>query len=254
MHVDRVGGGLGAVQPATSVTRMLITLLLDTSDSMRSSGGIQQLNDALSGLGTALAGNPSVALSGEIAVITFGRDGVQVRNPAGTQQFDPRRPFVPVRRFNPPRLEAGGVTPMTEAIRTGLRVLSDYKSELRQNGISMAHRPLMFVVTDGYPTDASGNLSDDYRSLLPALREREQLKQLLFYAIGVDNANERILTELAPARGQHYKLAGLDFASVIQLVSTSVQEATKLADQPAGVIYEQTNELKQQMDAFLRGN
>jgi uncharacterized protein YegL len=253
MNVDRVGGGLEKVRPSTSVNRTLITLLLDTSDSMRASGGIQQLNQALPGLGTALVGNPSIARSGEIAVITFGRDGVQVRNPAATKAFDPGHPFVPVREFNPARLEAGGVTPMTEAIRTGLRVLSDYKTDLRQKGISMAYRPLMFVVTDGYPTDTSGSLSDDYRSLLPALRERERLKQLLFYAIGVDGANERILMELAPTPGQHHKLAGLDFASVIQLVSTSVEKATELADQPAEVIYQQTNELKQQMDAFLRG-
>jgi len=235
-------------------SRTLITLLLDTSSSMADSG-INQLNAALPTLRGALSDNPNIARAGEIAVITFGKDGVQVRDPAERARFDPSTPYVPVSEFRLASLEAGNTTPMTQAIQLGLQVVSTRKDELRAQGVGMAFRPLMFVVTDGQPTDADGQFSTDYRSLMPVIRERERLKQLLFYAIGVDRANESVLQELAPKEGQHHKLAGLDFARVIMLVSASVEVAARRdgpGEETANAIYERTNERLAAIDRFLR--
>jgi uncharacterized protein YegL len=252
--IDQPTDELGRIRIPGPASRTLITLLLDTSSSMAESG-ISQLNAALPSLRGALSDNPNIARAGEIAVITFGKDGVQVRDPAERPPFDPSSPYVPVSEFRLSTLQAGNTTPMTQAIQLGLQLVTARKEELRAQGVGMAFRPLMFVVTDGQPTDAEGRFSTDYRSLLPVIQERERLKQLLFYAIGVDQANESVLRELAPEEGQHHKLAGLDFARVIMLVSASVDVAARRdgpGEEAADAIYKRTNERLAALDEFLK--
>ena len=64
--------------------------------------------------------------------------------------------FVPAAIFTPPTLTAGGVTPMFEAIRTAIDLSERRKAELDDEGIQR-FRPLIFMLTDGGPTDDSGN-------------------------------------------------------------------------------------------------
>ena len=65
----------------------------------------------------------------EIAIVTFGDQGVQ-------QVQD----FVTARDWEPPVLEADGLTPMGEALMLGLALVNERKAEYRANGIQY-YRP-----------------------------------------------------------------------------------------------------------------
>ncbi|WP_433363840.1 vWA domain-containing protein [Actinoplanes sp. CA-142083] len=217
--------------------RTLITLVLDTSSSMRQTGAIDELNDALRKWCEELRGNDSLQMSGEIAMITFGKDHVRAIDPSGRIGGNTPRPYVPLRDFDPPRLEADGVTPMVEAIQYALEVLSVRRNELTSEGVGLAYRPMLHLITDGVPTDPHGNRTDRWRDVAAMLRQHEAGKHLLFFALGVRGADQEVLTGLAPKAW--YLLEDTDFSKVLRLVSTSIGSAqAESRDAPADVIYD----------------
>src|SRR5438876_3440118 len=86
--------------------RMLLTMIVDTSGSMKDSGGITELNNALQNWRPQLTGDDFLSSAGEIAMISFGRNGVMVIDPSGRTPGRPTEPYVPVSTFNPPQLLA----------------------------------------------------------------------------------------------------------------------------------------------------
>jgi uncharacterized protein YegL len=217
--------------------RTLIMLVLDTSSSMRQTGAIDELNDALQKWCAELRGNDALQMSGEIAMITFGKDHVVAVDPSGQATGQARRPFVPLRQFHPPELAADGLTPMVEAIQYALEVLSVRKSELTAEGLGLAYRPMVYLITDGVPTDLQGNRTDRWRDVAAMLRQHEAGKHLLFFALGVRGADQEVLRGLAPQ--SWYLLGDTDFSKVLRLVSTSIGSAqAESRDAPAEAVYE----------------
>jgi uncharacterized protein YegL len=127
---------------------------------------------------------------------------------------------VPVSTFNPPQLLADGLTPMVEAIQQALQIMAARRDHLRGEGIQMAYRPLIYLVTDGVPTDPDGSRTDRWRDLAPVLRQHETGKHLLFFAMGVRGADRTVLEGLAPKAT--YMLDSMNFNEVLQMVSTSI--------------------------------
>ncbi|GAB2618115.1 hypothetical protein Aab01nite_31750 [Paractinoplanes abujensis] len=227
------------IQQAKS--RLLITLVVDTSLSMRSNGAIDQLNAALRNWRRELLGDGYLTAVGEIALISFGHDYVIAVDPAGRQKGHVAAPFRPVREFDPPRLEAGGATPMVEAVQYALEITGVRKDQLAAQGIPLAHRPMIWLVTDGVPTDDQGARSDRWRDLAPLLRQQEAGRHLLFYAIGVPGAEREVLSGLAP--NSFYHLDELDFMRVMRLVSVSLNAAKNVTrNQSSDEVYADTRD------------
>jgi uncharacterized protein YegL len=196
--------------------RCPVVLVLDTSGSMQGAP-IQELNRGLVDFSAALKSDPLAALRVEVAIVTFGgavhvldvRAGDDYADEAGAGQA-----FVTVDAFEPPSLAAGGGTPMGMAVERALALVRERKEIYKQSGIDY-FRPWMFVVTDGHPTDPN------WRMAAAEVKQEEARKGIIFYGVGVERADMRILSEFSAARPP-LKLRGLAFGELFQWLSRSL--------------------------------
>jgi uncharacterized protein YegL len=224
--------------------RVPVVMVMDNSYSMRGKP-IAELNAALADMQEYLRHDVELSSKAEICLITFGHNGVTAWR--GTEPAPPGvSPFVPASHFEVPRLQAGGVTPITEALELAIRLIGEEKRELRRRNLSY-YRPVVWCVTDGEPTDHSGAPSDDWQRLPEVIAHEEREKRFAFFAASVGNISphgDEVLRALAP--GSHYKLEGFEFALVLQLVSASAESAAH--DDPIEAIKERVmREYKQRL-------
>ena len=195
--------------------RCPVVLVLDTSGSMNGQP-IRELNEGLQAFKDAIQADRLAALRVEVAILPFGGlvRPVDVRAAAPNQPpFDPNQPFVTGDNFEPPILTSAGDTPLGTAVRQGLQLLRDRKETYKLNGIDY-FRPWMFLMTDGKPTD-------EWQSAALALREEEARKGVIFFAVGVEGADLKILAQFSGARPP-LRLKGLAFSELFQWLSKSL--------------------------------
>jgi uncharacterized protein YegL len=191
--------------------RVMLVLCLDTSGSMAGSN-IDDVNRGLAEWATLLARDPYHRTAVEIALITFGKDGVVTWRGKTRQSFREGSPFLIAAEFIPPVLEAGGLTPMGEALRTSMDVISARKDKLRREGTQF-YCPLLWLVSDGEP-------NDDWVPLVQDLADAQARRRMLLFAVGVGAANQGVLRRLSPERNLH--LDDFQMEGLLQMVTASV--------------------------------
>ncbi|MEV0225816.1 hypothetical protein [Streptomyces sp. NPDC050704] len=201
--------------------RLPLVLCLDTSSSM-TGAPIQHLNDALHAWTRELHDDVSLSYSVEVAVVTFGGQGVCAWR--GAQPLPPQAPvspFVPAHAFQAPVLGAAGVTLLTEALELSVRIVAARKAELRASGLQY-YRPQICLVTDGLPTDGTGHWTNAWQRLVPMLTDDQQARKYRLYAIGIGDISdmgEQVLRALAPTFNA--RLHGFPFRELLQMMSAS---------------------------------
>jgi uncharacterized protein YegL len=203
-----------AVEFATNPEpRCACVLLLDVSGSM-SGRAIGALNEGLRAFSADLGGDALARQRVEVAVVTFGGDGVRVAHD-----------FATAAQFEPPRLTAGGGTPMGAAIVQGLDLVEARKAQYKANGI-VYYRPWVFLITDGEPTDA-------WEEAARRVHAVEGANGLAFFAVGVEGANLDTLGRIAVRTP--LKLDGLKFVELFVWLSQSQRtvSSSKPGDQTA---------------------
>jgi uncharacterized protein YegL len=173
-------------------------LLLDTSVSM-AGPKITQLNAGLQFFAEQLKADSMAMKRVEVAIVTFGP--VQIP-----------QPFVTADSFTAPVLDTTGDTPMGAAIEKAIAVLNERKNVYKANGIGY-YRPWIFLITDGAPTDSIS-------AATAAVHEQEKSKSLMFFAVGVDQADFDQLRTIAVR--EPLKLSGLSFRELFAWLSTSL--------------------------------
>lgn len=176
-------------------------LLLDTSASM-SGARIEQLNQGLLAFKSSLASDSMAIKRVEIAIVTFGPVNQLVA-------------FTTADAFEPPTLHATGDTPMGAAIRYGLELVRARKAVYKTNGVDYL-RPVIFLITDGGPTD-------EWRSAAAAVREGETARAFTFFAVGVEGADMETLRQISPPERTPLKLKGLAFQEMFLWLSGSLK-------------------------------
>ncbi|WP_018633617.1 vWA domain-containing protein [Neomegalonema perideroedes] len=151
-----------------------VIVLADESGSMSEHRKIETLNSALRDMFGGFAQDVNLRAELQIAVIGFGGDGARLH-----QGLIPAKSFA---EAGFPDLRASGPTPMGGAFELLLRMLEDPGTIP-----SRAYRPVVALVSDGFPTD-------EWEAPLKALEasERAQKATRIAMAIGSD-ADEAML-------------------------------------------------------------
>lgn len=216
-------------QPPTNVARVPVLVLIDTSSSMNrktkdETGDkrpkIEQLNDGLETFRQEIKGDFKAERAVDVSVLTFGGD-VTVEDS-----------FTEIDDWQPPTLTASGSTPMCEALVRGANHLKDYRDQLRDDDYTLK-KALVWVLTDGKPTDDSGSEWDKAQSVVERGTEDGEL---LFYGVGIgDRADLDTLDDLAAAapddsKTHVFQLESGMFQEFFRIVSESAQAQSEGAD------------------------
>ncbi len=126
--------------------------------------------------------------------------------------------FVTIDNFIPPQLKADGVTPMGEAIEYAFDLLEKRKETYKNSGVQY-HRPWVFLITDGAPTDSWHNAAQQ-------MRQAEMQCRLVFFAVGVEGADMNTLRQIASPERPPVLLNGLGFRSMFLWLSTSMKRVS----------------------------
>jgi len=193
--------------------RCACVLLLDVSGSM-SGRPVDALNEGLRAFAADLSTDSLARQRVEVAIVTFGGNGVTVE-----------QDFVTASGFEPRTLSAGGGTPMGAAIEKAIDMVDQRKLQYRENGI-VYYRPWVFLITDGEPTD-------DWKQAAARVRTAEEANGLAFFAVGVEGANIDVLSKIATRTP--LKLDGLKFVELFVWLSQSQRtvSSSKPGDQTA---------------------
>ncbi|WP_344821768.1 vWA domain-containing protein [Actinocorallia longicatena] len=209
------------IEIENNAQRLPLVLCLDTSSSMAGEP-VALLNQALRDWTAQLKDDVSLSHSVEVAVVTFGGQRVTAwQGPRALSALPNVSPFVPAHHFEPPRLQAAGVTLMTEALELAMQLVAARKTELRSLGLQY-YRPQICVVTDGQPTDANGHATEAWRRTVPVLAAEQDARKFRLFAIGIGGISprgEQVLEALAPKF--HARLQGFPFRELLQMMSAS---------------------------------
>jgi len=129
--------------------RLPVYILADCSGSMTGSP-IESVKSGIRALHSELMGDPNAIESAYISVITFASTAQQVV------------PLTELAQFTPPDLQAGGTTSFGEALTLLNRCLDN---EVQKNTPTQKGdwKPLVFILTDGVPTDSWQQPADEMR-------------------------------------------------------------------------------------------
>jgi uncharacterized protein YegL len=204
-----------------NVSVLPLVLVLDTSLSMFGEA-IEIVNDTLARTAEELHRNPSFKYTVKVAMITFGFDGVVLWR--GNRRARPdENPFVDAAEWHPPVLDAAGVTPLAEAVTLAVDCVDAEKQRLR-DARQLYNRPVIWLWSDGEPTDERGNYDDRWMDLLPKLSRSERRFRL--YALYPPSIRPDGKTALEALASHAWPLEHFAFADVLPLLSASMTSAS----------------------------
>jgi uncharacterized protein YegL len=185
--------------------RLPVCLVLDVSGSM-TGAPIDELQRGVETFFESVLSDEVARGSAEVAIVTFGGD---VAAPLDFRAIENQR--IPV-------LEAGGMTPMGQAVETALDMLEARKGEYRNAGVDY-YQPWMVLMTDGVPTDDIGTASRRVDELV-------EKRKLTVFPIAIGDADTEVLAKLGGGRTP-LRLQGLRFAEFFSWLSRSVARVSQ---------------------------
>lgn len=186
--------------------RQPLVLLVDTSSSM--AADLPDVAAGLEGLRAALARDPVARNRVELVVITFGG------------RVTAHGDFGEAALFEPPPLGASGDTPMAAALVQALDLLEAKKLAYKTSGLDY-YRPLMFLLTDGEPTDMAR-----WPEAVRRVRDAERERKLVLLSVGTGTASFSRLKELSPERVP-LRLKDAQWDTMFQWLSRSLQARSR---------------------------
>ena len=188
-------------------SRLPCVLMLDTSQSMKDSGAIRELNKGIVTFIDSLKDEPVASRRVEVAIVTFGNGDVQLQ-----------QDFTCAADLQPPTLEAGGNTPLGKALNKSLDLVEDRLKKHKKDNRNY-YRPWLVIMTDGEPTDS-------WESSAKRASRQEESKNLICFPIGVgDEIKVDTLNQISPRGG--IKLKGYNFSDCFLWLSASLHTVSQ---------------------------
>lgn len=223
MNGNRETNRLEAEGIEPMLERTPTVLLLDTSGSMAeatqatdgtSKPKIAQLNEGLETFHREVSEKEHAKKRVDVAVVTFGDE------PFVTQEF------TSIEDWTPSTLSEGGRTPMGGAIELAIELVDDRKEFYRENGIQY-NRPLLWLLTDGEPTDMQPDDSA-WNTVQGLLEDGTRNNRFEFFAMGVGGAQMDTLNELVaePTGRPAFRIKEGMFLEYFQFLSNSLETAS----------------------------
>lgn len=195
-----------------SVRRLPVYIVADCSGSMAGEP-IESVKAGIRTLHSELMGDPSAVESAYLSVITFDSGARQVV------------PLMDLSAFELPNLHAAGTTSLGEALRTLMRCIDTEvrKTTAEQKG---DWRPLIFLLTDGNPTD-------DWRAAADEFKGRK-VGNVIAVACG-DALDPSVLKHLSETVLLMKDVTPNSFSAFFRWVSASIQQTSaKCGTQASG--------------------
>lgn len=204
------------VAVSEGVRRLPVYLLLDCSGSM-SGAPIEAVRRGVEWFAQEVKSDYFARETVHVGVITFDSDARMV-TPG----------LIPIEDFQPPALTASGSTALGRALRVLKESLDrDIKPSV-PGGEKGDYKPLVFILTDGEPTD-------DWQSPRDELRNRQERKLLNIITVGCGPAvNEQNLKAIAIGPSFRMDNSDASFKAFFQWVSQSVVAVSQSVSQPGG--------------------
>ena len=193
--------------------RLPVYLLLDCSGSMMGEP-IEAVRQGVKALLSELRGDPQALETAYLSVITFDSHARQII------------PLTELMSFKEPEINAGGATALGDA----LNVLIDcVNSEVRKSTETQKGdwRPLVFILTDGSPTDV-----ETFREAAQRIKGMKAAN-IIACAAG-SNANTSYLKEITESVLMMNTLSAGDMAQFFAWVSGSIKMSSKTLDNKPG--------------------
>ena len=200
--------------------RLPVYLLLDTSGSMTGEP-IEQVKNGVQMLVSALRQDPYALESAFLSVVTFGSEATQVV------------PLTDLAGFQPPNLQASGVTNLGEALSL-LAERAENEIVKTTPEVRGDWKPMLFIMTDGMPTD-------DWKPGLDKLRKQ---KWGVIVGCAVNEGDADVLKQIAGeavvrldtadsgAMQAFFKWVSASVSTSSQKVETGQKEVTGLSELP----------------------
>jgi len=157
---QQIGSAWGKVPLPPGERRLPVYLLLDTSSSMEGAR-IEALRQGLEIFQRELGQDVEVQRAVYVGIISFASDA-QMVTPG----------LVQAESLQLPALDVGGVTRLDRAFQVLLESMDRDLRHPVKGGQKSDYRPVVFVLTDGQPTDENGYRADNWQSARDAVINR----------------------------------------------------------------------------------
>lgn len=192
--------------------RLPVYLVLDTSGSM-AGDPIEAVRQGMKALVAELKGDPQALETAFLSVITFNSSALQVA------------PLADLMSFKEPVVDAGGSTAMGEALRV-LQQCIDREVAKTTPDKKGDWKPLIFLMTDGQPTDSWEAEADKLKQKRPG--------NIIACAAG-SGANENLLKRITETVVKLNNLQPDTLKAFFKWVSSSIKTTSQsVAQAPAG--------------------
>lgn len=193
--------------------RLPVYLLLDCSGSMMGEP-IEAVRQGVKALLSELRGDPQALETAYLSVITFDSHARQII------------PLTELMSFKEPEINAGGATALGDAINV---LIDCVNSEVRKSTETQKGdwRPLVFILTDGSPTDV-----ETFREAAQRIKGMKAAN-IIACAAG-SNANTSYLKEITESVLMMNTLSSGDLAQFFAWVSGSIKMSSKTLDNKPG--------------------